>query len=170
MATRKPARRAASKKPSVRSSSGERSSNRGPDRDNDRGRDRDDNRDRGRGRDDKAEWTSVASLRESRRSQDILTGRVQEDKLEGVITRLQDILEADGAAQFVVNLQGKYGPFISLTQGEKYEARDGGGRGGSSRGGSQDHGRDNDRGRGRDRGDRIDEGNDGGRDTRDDRF
>ena len=139
------------------------SDNERDDHSNDRSRDRG-SRDSGRGgkyggRGSK-EYTQVGKLFESKYGRDKYWGKVQREKLQDLIARLQTILDDKEAASFNVDLNGKWGPFMSVTNTDEYESKN---RGGYSR----DRGRNRDEGNdrhsdsdwGRDNGGGKDEGN-----------
>ena len=117
--------------------------------------DRSERSDRGRGNyggREKREYTQVSKLFESKFGRDKYHGKVQKDKLNDLIERLQQILEDKEAAQFYVDLNGKWGPYMSVTNADEYESKN---RGGYTKSRGRDRGRDrddkdNDRGRDKD--------------------
>ena len=67
---------------------------------------------------------------------------MQREKLEALIERLETIFKDHEAASFNVDLNGKWGPFMSVTNADEYESKERG-RGGRDRGRGRD--RDNER-------------------------
>ena len=127
------------------------------DRSNDRSRDRG-SRDSGRGgkyggRGSK-EYTQVGKLFESKFGRDKYWGKVQREKLQDLIARLQTILDDKEAASFNVDLNGKWGPFMSVTNADEYESKNSGGYSRDRGRGRDDSGRDNNRDEDWDSGDR----------------
>jgi hypothetical protein len=89
---------------------------------------------------EKKEYTQVTKLFESKFKQDQFGGKVQREKLQEVIDRLTQILEDGQAARFNIDLNGKWGPYMSVTNADEYESKGRGSRGGS-RGGNRGRGR-----------------------------
>ena len=103
---------------------------------NDRGRDS--SRGRGNYGGGKKEYTQVGKLFESKYGRDKYWGKVQREKLEALIERLETIFKDHEAASFNVDLNGKWGPFMSVTNADEYESKERG------RGRDRDNDRDGD--------------------------
>ena len=94
------------------------------------------------GRGEKKEYTQVSKLFESKFKKDSFGGKVQREKLEALVDRLAKILEAGEAARFNIDLNGKWGPYMSVTNADEYTPRErsqgGYSRGGQTRGRQQE--------------------------------